>query len=83
MRENISFALAFRLQLIELCLDEYGTVNRSALVKFFAISTPQASLDLRFYQSIAPDNMAYDGSAKTYRKSREFKPLFIGAANDG
>lgn len=81
MRDNIPFALAWRLSLIEFCLDEYGTVNRSALTKFFAISSPQASNDLGYYQTVAPGNMVYDNSGKTYRRTREFKPVFLAESD--
>jgi hypothetical protein len=73
---KLSFALAYRLRFIDFCLAEYGTINRSAIVDYFALSTPQASNDLATYAQIAPGNMAYDMSAKTYRKTREFVRAF-------
>lgn len=76
LRDNMkthTYALEQRLRLIDFLLAHYGTVNRSALMDYFAISTPQASLDIQEYIRIAPGNAWYDKSAKTYCRSAEFK----------
>lgn len=75
-RNKLSFALAYRLRFIDFCLAEYGTINRSAICSYFALSMPQASNDLSTYQQIAPGNIEYDRQAKTYRKTREFERAF-------
>lgn len=51
-----------------------GQINRNALVDFFGISVPQASLDLARYIKMAPANIEYDPSAKVYRATRSFAP---------
>ncbi len=61
-----------RLRLIDLLLAHYGTLNRKAIEDYFGISTPQASADIAEYLKTAPGNMAYDASAKTYRRDPGF-----------
>lgn len=46
-----------RLAFIEMRTQYEGRINRGDLVKFFGISTPQASADLSIYQKKAPANL--------------------------
>jgi hypothetical protein len=62
--------------MVDFLLAQYGTINRAALVDFFGISTPQASLDIAQYQQLAPKNIEYDATAKTYRKTAKFVRLY-------
>lgn len=64
-----------RLELIDFRLLWDGTVNRGELVDFFGISTQQASTDLAKYIELAPENLEYDKSQKTYRVRSGFKPV--------
>lgn len=80
--KKLPFALAHRLRLIDFCLAEYGTVNRSALVRFFDISGPQASNDFGLYLELAPGNMEYDKTARTYRRTRGFVSMFETESNE-
>lgn len=48
-------------------------MNRGDLIDKFGILANQAPPDLNCYLGIAPDNMGYDKSAKTYIRSPEFK----------
>jgi hypothetical protein len=64
-----------RLEFIDFRLYWEGRLNRSDLTRFFRISVPQASLDLATYQELAPENMAYDRTQKTYVASPSFKPV--------
>ena len=64
-----------RLEFIDFRLRWNRTVNRGELVKFFRISIQQASADLANYSQLAPQNMEYDKSLKTYRATASFKPL--------
>jgi hypothetical protein len=64
-----------RLEFIDFRLLWDGTINRSELVDFFGISIQQASYDLAKYAELAPSNLSYDKSAKTYRAAAGFKPL--------
>lgn len=66
---------AQRLEFIEFRVYWEGRLNRSDLVDFFGISTPQASLDLARYMEIAPENIAYDKTLKAYLPARRFRPV--------
>lgn len=70
------FGQGYRLRFIEKMLLHYGTLNRSILSDYFGISTPQASLDIQAYIALAPRNVEYDMSNKTYRQSGTFKQVF-------
>ena len=63
-----------RLEFIDFRLRWNRTVNRGELVKFFRISIQQASNDLAYYSHLAPRNMEYDKSLKTYKASAGFRP---------
>lgn len=76
MTERRNYAVEQRLRLIDFLLFQYGTLNRSALEDYFGISTPQASADIQEYAKLAPANMLYDKSARTYRKCGGFVRLF-------
>ncbi|MET3650691.1 helix-turn-helix transcriptional regulator [Dyella japonica] len=71
-----------RLEFIDTRLAWEGRLNRSALTDFFSISIPQASLDLAKYMDLAPANMQYDPSQKTYVAQASFKPVFAEATSD-
>src|SRR5689334_12749768 len=68
-----------RLEFIEFRLLWEGRLNRSDLIDFFGISRPQASLDLARYIEIAPQNIHYDRTEKTYLAARAFTPLLASA----
>lgn len=70
-----------RLEFIDTRLAWEGRLNRSALTDFFSISVPQASLDLAKYMELAPANMQYDPSQKTYVALPSFKPAFADASS--
>jgi len=63
-----------RLEFIEFRLYWEGRINRQDLAGSFGISIPQASLDLKRYQELAPANMTYDLSRKAYVASKRFRP---------
>ncbi|MYF70269.1 MAG: WYL domain-containing protein [Proteobacteria bacterium] len=64
-----------RLEFIDFRLRWNRTVNRGELVEFFRISIQQASADLAHYSRLAPRNMEYDRSLKTYRATSDFSPV--------
>ena len=70
-----------RLEFIDTRLAWEGRLNRSALTDFFSISIPQASLDLAKYMELAPANMQYDPSQKTYVALPSFQPVFAEASS--
>ena len=46
------------------------------LTEHFGISVPQASLDISKYMELAPSNLTYDRSSKTYTAAQSFHPLY-------
>lgn len=65
-----------RLEFIDFRLRWDGRLNRSDLSDFFGVSTPQASLDISRYIEMAPQNVRYDRSGRTYLATESFQPLF-------
>ena len=55
-----------RMEWIRDALHVFGFINRQHLERKFGVSAQQASLDLRQFQKLHPDAMAYDLSAKRY-----------------
>ena len=74
---NLRWGVEKRLEFIEFRLYFEGRMNRSDLMKVFGVSVNQASTDLNRYLKLAPDNMIYDKSARSYLRSDEFTPLFL------
>ena len=74
---TLNWGVERRLEFIEFRLFWEGHVNRGDLIDKFGISVNQASTDLNRYLGIAPDNMGYDKSAKTYIRKPEFKAQFL------
>lgn len=73
---GVSWGLDRRLQFIDFRLRWEGHLNRTDLIDHFGISTPQASLDISRYAEIAPFNLTYDRSSRTYLATDQFTPLF-------
>jgi predicted DNA-binding transcriptional regulator YafY len=64
---DIKYQQSQRLRYIELiCLWE-GAINTNAICEYFGIGRQQASKDLKIYrESIAPQNLVYNGTSKRY-----------------
>ncbi len=75
-KADLRWGVGKRLEFIEFRLFWEGRVNRSDLMEQFGISVNQASADLNRYIALAPNNMAYDKSARTYVRTPEFKAHF-------
>ena len=71
-----------RLTFLEESIFWTDSVNRRDLIARFGISEQQASGDLTRYQEIAPDNLVYDKSDKTYRAAARFAPRFLHPDTD-
>lgn len=69
-------ALQARLRFIDFCLDAYGYINRSHLMDYFGLSTPQVSQDIQEYQTVAVGNAQYSASRKRYEKTSTFVRRF-------
>jgi hypothetical protein len=76
-KPSLRWGVEQKLQFIEFRLFWEGHVNRGDLIDKFGISQNQASGDLNRYIALAPDNMVYDKSGKSYVRSSSFKPLFL------
>jgi hypothetical protein len=75
--EDIRWGVAQRFEFIEWRVYWEGRLNRGDLELEFSISTPQASVDLRNYQSLAPGNIEYDGALRAYVRTADFRPQFL------
>ncbi|MFQ5534957.1 MAG: WYL domain-containing protein [Sphingomonadales bacterium] len=76
-KKNLRWGVERRLEFIEFRLFWEGRVNRSDLIEKFGISINQASGDLSRYLGVAPGNLIYDKSARTYLRGPEFEPVFL------
>lgn len=76
-KADLRWGVEQRLEFIEFRLFWEGHVNRGDLMDAFGVSVNQASTDLNRYIGMAPDNMTYDKSARTYIRSSTFDPIFL------
>lgn len=74
--QDLGQAQRDRMAYIELRLRFVGEIRRQDLATRFGIQTAAATRDLGFYKELAPSNIEYDGSSKTYIIGRAFTPLF-------
>ena len=65
-----------RLQFIDFRLQWGGRINRRDVTDFFKISVPQASADIARYAELAPGNLQYDTSSRTYVATPAFIPHY-------
>ncbi len=70
------WSLERRLQFIDFRLRWEGRLNRRDLIEYFAISVPQASMDIAKYTELAPDNLTYDLSSRSYLATPAFRPMY-------
>lgn len=76
-RSELRWGVEQRLKFIEFRLFWEGHVNRRDLMDQFGVSVNQASADLSHYSGFAPDNMAYDKSARTYVRGSDIRPQLL------
>jgi len=74
--QDLGHAQRDRMAYIELRLWFVGEIRRQDLALRFGIQTAAATRDLGLYKELAPANIEYDGSSKTYIIGRTFKPMF-------
>ena len=74
---DLRWGVEKRIEFIEFRLCWDGRVNRSDLTSAFGVSVNQASTDLNRYIGMAPNNMVYGKSARTYIRGGNFDPLFL------
>lgn len=65
-----------RLQFIDFRLRWEGRLNRKDLIEHFGVSIPQASLDIAKYLELAPTNLSYDSSSRSYHSTDKFSPVY-------
>ena len=75
-RSELRWGVEQRLEFIEFRLFWEGHVNRSDVMTQFGLSVNQASSDLSRYIGLAPQNMDYDRSLRTYVRQPGFRPVF-------
>lgn len=75
-KPKTSWGQELRLQFIDFRLRWEGRLNRKDLIGHFGVSMPQASLDIAKYLELAPNNLSYDPSSKSYYSTDSFGPLF-------
>ncbi|MGD8175610.1 WYL domain-containing protein [Marinimicrobium sp. ARAG 43.8] len=68
-----------RLTLLELVAYWEGKVNTTLLTRHFGISRQYASVDLKRYRDLAPGNLRYSPSDKSYLANTGFSPCFINS----
>lgn len=71
--KSFTYAVEQRLRFIDFLLNQYGSLNRSAIMDYFGVSEPCASRDIQQYIELAPDNIVYDNKAKAYIRGINFK----------
>mgnify|MGYP000158397064 CR=1 FL=1 len=76
-KNELRWGIEQRLEFIEFRLFWEGHVNRIDVMQQFGVSVNQASSDLNRYIALAPDNMVYDKSARTYVRGSDFKAQFL------
>ncbi len=81
-KSNLRWGVERRLEFIEFRLYWEGRINRGHLMDTFGVSINQASTDLNRYLGLAPENMVYDRSARTYVRSGVFSPIFLKLDSD-
>jgi hypothetical protein len=62
-----------RMDFIHRLLGEKGRLNRSDLMKEYAISSPQASMDIQRFMRLYPGVIEYDKRKKTYVAAKATK----------
>lgn len=73
---EISQAQKERLSHIDFRVYFLGEIGRSDLVSRFGIGEAAATRDITLYREVAPKNLEYDTTARTYVIAEAFKPLF-------
>jgi hypothetical protein len=73
----MTFIQKQRLEYIEFLLMFLGTLRRSNLVEKYSIGSAAASRDIALYKELAPSNIEYNTTDKTYSRLETFTPLFV------
>ena len=74
--DSMTFIQKRRLEFIEFLLMFLGTLRRSDLVEKYSIGSAAASRDIALYKELAPSNIEYNTTDKTYSRLSTFTSLF-------
>lgn len=77
--DEIPRAQRERLAFIDFQLYFLGELRRQALIDRFESGSAGATRDIAQYKEIAPENLELDNTAKLYRPTKHFRPLFVHA----
>ncbi len=75
-RPTFTYAVEQRLGFIDFLLNQYGHVNRSALIDYFGVGEATATRDFGMYHKIAPDSLTLNPSDKTYYRTNSFTRVY-------
>lgn len=73
---SLSQAQRERLTYLEFRLYFMGEIGRPDLSARYGVAPAGATRDIATYRELAPQNIDFDNSSKTYRISSEFAPIF-------
>lgn len=73
---SLSQAQRERLTYLEFRLYFMGEIGRPDLSARFGVAPAGATRDIAMYRELAPQNIDFDNSSKSYRISGEFAPIF-------
>lgn len=77
LQQKLKWEQKQRLTMLEATVFWSGSVSTAVLMQNFGISRVQASKDFSAYQTLLPDNIRYDKSAKRYVIQDTFLPAFM------
>jgi len=72
----MTYAIEQRVRMLDFLLASYGWVHREFLMNYFGISIAQASLDIKRYIWLAPENISYNVNSKRYEVTGAFERFF-------
>jgi hypothetical protein len=70
-----------RLAYIEIKAFFCADLTRADIERRFGVKPAASSRDLMAYRRLAPDNLIYEASSRSYRPTSQFKPLFEQSAD--
>jgi hypothetical protein len=75
-RPTLRHSVVERLRFVDARLFWDARINRSDLIKEFAVSPAQAAADFREYLALSLSGVHYDTRAKAYVATKKFEPVF-------
>ncbi len=72
----MKYAKEQRLRMIDFLLANYGYVNRTILMDYFDTGPAGSTRDFKTYKEMAPNNMVFNDSKKSYYKTDCFERVW-------